>query len=65
MCALKKFSVVLLALLLGPFVSCKEVYVRPNATSKCPGEPCLKLDEYAGDVTHYFTPGTEIIFLSG
>ena len=66
MCALKTFSVVLLALFLAPSVSCKVVYVRPNATSKCPpGELCLKLEEYAVNVTNYFTPGTEVIFLSG
>ena len=66
MCALKTFLVVLLALFLAPFVSCKAVYVRPNATSKCPpGELCLKLEEYAVNVTNYFTSGTEVIFLSG
>ena len=62
---LEKFSVILLALLLATSASANEVYVRPNSSSICPGEPCLLLDDYAKNVSLYFTPGTEVLFLSG
>ena len=58
----KKFSVILLALfLVAPPVISNVVYVRPNNSTSCPGQPCHTLIEYAADVT-LLPSNTEAIF---
>ena len=43
----------------------RELYVRPNATSVCPGEPCLTLDEYMEYNDTYITSNTVFKLLPG
>ena len=43
----------------------RELYVRPNATSVCPGEPCLTLDQYMENSDTYITSNTVFKLLPG
>ena len=43
----------------------RELYVRPNATSVCPGEPCLTLDQYRESSDTYITSNTVFKLLPG
>ena len=61
LCDVKKFSVILLALFLVPPVISNVVYVRPNNSTSCPGQPCHTLIEYAADV-ELLPSNTEAIF---
>ena len=62
LCDVKKFSVILLALfLVAPPVISNVVYVRPNNSTSCPGQPCHTLMEYAADV-ELLPSNTEAIF---
>ena len=59
----------LLLLLLAVLQVCSatENYVRPTepTDTTCPGQPCLTLNEYTNDKSHYIKSNTVFIFLSG
>ncbi len=40
-------------------------YVKPESMSNCSYHPCLTLDHYVAEETHYFTAGSVFIFLAG
>ena len=42
-------------------------YVKPSElpSLRCPGQPCLTLDQYAQRVSEYFTTGSTFLFLAG
>ena len=40
-------------------------YVKPTPDTKCPGNPCFTLSEYAQNVSHYFTSSGTFDFLPG
>ena len=59
----------LLLLLLPVLSQCgaNEYYVRPTepTNTSCPGQPCLTLNQYTNDFSHYFASDTVFKFLPG
>lgn len=43
----------------------RELYVRPDASVRCPSDPCLSLSEYAENQARYFASGDSFLFLGG
>ncbi len=41
------------------------LYVKPTQDTRCPGNPCLTLSEYAQNARHYFTSNSTFDFLPG
>ncbi len=52
--------------LIVPSTSTGQVYyIKPESMSNCSYYPCLTLDDYVAEETHYFTAGSVFIFLAG
>ncbi len=46
-------------------VSATNIYVTPTLQTKCPGNPCQMLSQYANESTKYLVSNTTMIFLLG
>ena len=66
MASLKLCLVVLALLCIAVSASATtQLYVAPDTSATCPGQPCLTLSEYLNNRAQYFTSNTSFWFLEG
>ena len=61
----EEFLLVLLLSFFKLHLTYNRLYVTPSPLVPCPEKPCHTLNEYAGNVSYYFSSTTTLIFLSG